>query len=75
MNPLPCQLSRPFHLKEVFALNQLLNASPSFIAQQVYATVILYKAIRVSQVEITRKLTFPPERFSPDKLFSKLIDI
>jgi hypothetical protein len=62
------------HLKEVLALNRLFNASPSAVGQQTYATAILYNALRLAQSKIALKLKIPPERFSPDKLFPKLIE-
>jgi hypothetical protein len=62
------------HLKEVLALNRIFNASPSAVGQQTYATAILYNALRLTQSKIARKLKILPERFSPDKLFPKLIE-
>ena len=62
------------HLKDVLALNRLFNASPSAVGQQVYATAILYNALRLSQVQVARRLKVPPERLSPDKLFPQLIE-
>ena len=62
------------HLKEVLALNRIFNASPSAVGQQTYATAIIYNALRLAQSKIASKLKIPPERFSPDKLFPKLIE-
>jgi len=62
------------HMKEVLALNRLFNASPSAVGQQTYATAILYNALRLAQSKIASKLKISPERFSPDKLFPKLIE-
>lgn len=62
------------HMKEVLALNRLFNASPAAVGQQVYATAMLYNALRLSQSCMARKLNIPPEQFSPDKLFVKLIE-
>jgi len=62
------------HLKEVLALNRLFNASPAAVGQQVYATAILYNALRLSQAQIARKLKIPPELLSPEKLFPRIIE-
>jgi hypothetical protein len=61
------------HLKEVLHLNRLFNAHPSAVGQQVFATAILYNALRLSQSQMAWKLGVDPERFSPDKLFPRLI--
>jgi hypothetical protein len=62
------------HMKEVLALNRLFNASPAAVGQQVYATAMLYNALRLSQSRMADKLKIAPERFSPEKLFVKLIE-
>lgn len=62
------------HMKEVLALNRLFNASPAAVGQQVYATAMLYNALRMSQSCMAEKLKIPPEKFSPDKLFAQLIE-
>jgi hypothetical protein len=62
------------HLKEVLALNRLFNASPAAVGQQVYATAILYNALRLSQAQIARQLKIPPESISPGKLFPRIIE-
>ena len=35
---------------------------------------MLYNALRLSQARIAKKLKIPPETFSPDKLFPRLIE-
>lgn len=62
------------HLKEILSLNNLFNASPAAVGQQVYATAILYNALRLSQAKIAHTLGIVPERLSPDKLFPRVID-
>lgn len=62
------------HLKEVLALNHLFNASPQAVAGQVYATGIIYNALRCSQASIARKCQIAPELLSPQKLFPRVID-
>ena len=62
------------HLKEVLALNRLFNASPAAVAQQVYATAIIYNALRLSQAKIAEHLKIPPEALSPDKLFPRIME-
>lgn len=62
------------HLKEVLALNDLFNASPAAVGQQVYATAILYNALRLSQAKIAKKLKILPEMLSPDKLFPRVME-
>ena len=57
------------HLKETLRLNHLFNASPAAVGQQVYATVIIYNALRLCQAKIAETLKRPPEDLSPDKLF------
>ena len=61
-------------LKDVLDLNRLYNCSPAAVGQQVYATAILYNALRASQAKIAAKAQIPPERLSVDKLFPTLID-
>ena len=61
-------------LKDTLNLNHLFNASPAAVGQQVYATAMLYNALRLSQGEIARKADVEPERISPEKLFPRLTD-
>jgi hypothetical protein len=61
------------HLKEVLALNRLFNASPSAISGQVYATAILYNALRLSQAQLASKLKVLPEHISPDKFICRVV--
>jgi Transposase DDE domain len=61
-------------IKDVLNLNHLFNCSPGAVAQQVYATAIVYNALRVSQGEIAAAAGIAPEALSPDKLFPILIE-
>jgi hypothetical protein len=61
-------------LKDTLNLNHLFNASPAAIAGQVYATALLYDALRLAQAEIARKVDVEPERISPEKLFPRIIE-
>lgn len=61
-------------LKDTLNLNHLFNASPAAIAGQVYATALIYDALRLAQAEIARKVDVEPERISPEKLFPRIIE-
>lgn len=61
------------HLKDVLALNQLFNASPAAISGQVYATAVLYNALRLSQAKLADKLDVVPEDISTDKFILRVI--
>jgi Transposase DDE domain len=61
-------------MKEILNLNHLYNCSPAAVGQQVYATAILYNALRVSQGQIANVADIAPEQLSPDKLFPTLIE-
>lgn len=61
-------------LKDTLNLNHLFNASPAAVGQQVFATAMLYNALRLSQGEIARKAGVEPERISAEKLFPRLTD-
>lgn len=61
-------------LKDTLNLNHLFNAAPAAVGQQVYATAILYNALRLSQGEIAQKAGIEPERISPEKLFPRLTE-
>jgi hypothetical protein len=61
-------------LKEVPNLNTLYNCSPAAVGQQVYATAILYNALRVAQRRIAKKAGIAPEMLSPENLFPVLLE-
>lgn len=60
-------------MKEILNLNTLYNCSPAAVGQQVYATAILYNALRISQGQIASCAGIAPELLSPDKLFPVLM--
>jgi hypothetical protein len=59
-------------LKETLRLHTLYAAHPNLVAQQVYATALVYNAFRVAQARLAEKMHLIPEQFSPAKLFSDL---
>ena len=61
-------------LKDTLNLNRLFNASPAAISGQVYATALIYDALRLAQAEIARKVGVEPERLSPEKLFPRILE-
>lgn len=62
-------------LKEYLGLNQLFNASPSAVGQQVYATAILYQALKFSHSRIAQDCQIAPEMISAKKLFRNVLRI
>jgi hypothetical protein len=61
-------------MKDVLDLNSLYNCSPAAVAQQVYATAILYNALRLAQSKLAEKSGIVPDDISEQKLFPVLID-
>jgi hypothetical protein len=61
-------------LKDTLNLNHLFNASPAAVGGQVFATAILYNALRLAQSQIAKKVGVEPERISPEKLFPRLTE-
>jgi hypothetical protein len=61
------------HLKDVLRLNNLFNASPAAIGQQVFATAIIYNALRLSQSQIADFVGLGPDEISAEKLFPRVI--
>lgn len=61
-------------LKTTLRLNRLFNSSPAAVAQQVYATTLLYNALRLAHAQLAAYLARPPEVISPEKLFPLLMD-
>ena len=52
----------------------MYNCSAAAVGQQLYATAILYNALRTSQAQIAATAGIAPEILSVDKLFPTLID-
>lgn len=61
-------------LKATLRLNRLFNSTPAAVGQQVYATALLYNALRLAQLEVAHRLGLPPEQLSPEKLFPLVMD-
>lgn len=59
-------------LKKTLKLHNIYAAHPNLVAQQFYATVMVYNAFRVAQARIAGKAGILPEQISPQKLFPKL---
>jgi hypothetical protein len=62
-------------LKETLHLHSLYASHPNLVAQQVYATALIYTAFRVAQAKIAVQARVLPEQLSPGKLFPKLADV
>jgi hypothetical protein len=62
-------------VKETLHLHSLYASHPNLVAQQVYATALVYTAFRVAQAQIAAKARVLPEQISPAKLFPKLADV
>lgn len=56
-------------LKKTLKLHGLYAAQPNLVAQQVYATAMVYNAFRVVQGHIADRAKVLPEQLSPQKLF------
>jgi hypothetical protein len=60
-------------MKSTLHLERLYNSTPSAVGQQLYATALLYNALRLAQLQLSEKLRVEPERLSPEKLFPRLM--
>jgi len=61
-----------YDLKEVLNLHRFYAANANAVAMQVYASAIVYVALRTAQARIGRAVKIPPERISPAKLFPRV---
>jgi hypothetical protein len=61
-----------YDLKEVLNLHRFYAANANAVAMQVYASAIVYVALRTAQARIARAVKLPPERLSPAKLFPRV---
>jgi hypothetical protein len=61
-------------MKATLHLNRLYNSAPAAVGQQVYATALVYNALRLAQAELAHRLQLAPERLSPEKLFPRLME-
>lgn len=60
-------------MKSTLHLERLYNSTPAAVGQQLYATALLYNALRLAQLQLSQKLQVEPERLSPEKLFPRLM--
>lgn len=56
-------------MKKTLKLHGLYATHPNLVAQQVYATAMVYNAFRVAQAHIAVRAKVLPEQLSPEKLF------
>lgn len=61
-------------IKETLDMHTLYAAHPNLVAQQVYATSLVYNAFRVAQAKLAGSLGLIPEQLSPEKLFASLAE-
>lgn len=61
-----------FDLKEVLQLNAFHGANANSVAMQLYATAMVYVALRIAQGWIAQQSGHQPEDFSPAKLFPRI---
>lgn len=61
-------------MKATLHLGRLYNTTPAAVGQQVYATALLYNALRLAQAELAHRVEVPPERLSPERLFPRLME-
>lgn len=61
-------------LKKTLRLHCLYGSHPNLVAQQFYASMMVYNAFRLAQAVIARKHNVLPEQLSPEKLFPKLAE-
>lgn len=61
-----------FDLKEVLNLNRFYAANANAVAMQVYASALVYAAMRVAHAHVARDARVEPERISPKKLYPRV---
>lgn len=61
-------------MKDTLHLRRLYNCTPAAVSQQVYATALLYNALRLAQLELAERLQLAPEALSPERLFPQLLE-
>jgi SAM-dependent methyltransferase len=59
-------------LKKTLDLGRIYSCHPNVVAQQFYATVMVYNGLRVAQARVAGKAAVLPEQLSPEKLFPRL---
>lgn len=60
------------HLKSVLNLKRFYAANTNAVAMQVYASAIVYAAMRAAQALLARELRRRPEELSPGRLFPRI---
>jgi hypothetical protein len=61
-----------YDLKEVLNLRRFYAANVNAVAMQVYASALVYVAMRTAQSRVAKSLRVDPERLSTEKLFPKV---
>jgi len=61
-----------YDLKVVLNLNRVYAANPNAVGMQVYASALVYTAMRIAQGEVAEKAGITPEEISPAKFFPKI---
>jgi len=61
-----------YDLKEVLNLNRIYASHPHTVAQQVYASALVYTALRVGQGHVALRHAIEPEAISVPKFFPRL---
>lgn len=56
-------------MKKTLKLHGLYATHPNLVAQQIYATAMVYNAFRVAQAHIAVRAKVLPEQLSPERLF------
>jgi hypothetical protein len=61
-----------YDLKAVLGLHRFYAANPNAVAMQVFASAMVYVALRVAQANASVQAELPPEDLSPKKLFPRV---
>lgn len=62
-----------FHLKEVLDLKHFHGGSPNMVGIQVYATTLVYTAVRIAQAIAAKQVRLEPDEISPHKFFVRVV--
>lgn len=60
-------------LKETLGLGEFYAANPNAVAMQVFASAIVYTAMRIAQADVAAQAEVPPDVISPEKLFPRVV--
>lgn len=61
-----------FDLKTVLNLNRIYPSHPNAVGMQVYASALVYTAMRVAQADVAQQAGITPEEISPAKFYPKM---